>query len=198
MPKPKPMSQGRPVDFQTPESAIYPLLPYLKTSYIVWECAEGKCNISNFLFKKGFHVIGSELNSNTDKEHEMFTNNDVTYNRYFNKDFLTWQPEKFDCIITNPPYNIKQKFLERCYELGKPFALLLPLTTFETQKRQKLFREYGVEVIFLPERVRFETPNGKKEGESSPWFATCWITNGLNIGKQITFWENNKEQKLIE
>ena len=42
------------------------------------------------------------------------------------------KPVQFDCIITNPPFSLKQEFLQRCYELGKPFALLLPLTTFES------------------------------------------------------------------
>jgi hypothetical protein len=67
----------------------------------------------------------------------------------------------------------------------KPFALLLPLTTFETTKRQKLFKKYGVEVIFLPKRINFETPSGKG---SDSWFAVAWFTNWLNIGKQLIFY----------
>lgn len=172
-----PLKQTNVHDFQTPSSAIYPLLPYLKKEWLIWECSCGKGNIVNFLNSQGFLTIGTDILSGYD--------------------FLNWQPEKFDCIITNPPYNIKQKFLERCYQLEKPFALLLPLTTFETQKRQKLFREYGVEVIFLPERVRFEVPDGRKDEQSSPWFSTAWFCWKLNIGKQMTFWEENKENKLI-
>jgi hypothetical protein len=49
----------------------------------------------------------------------------------------------------------------------------------------------------MPERVRFETPSGRKGDESSPWFATMWVTNGLNIGKQMTFLENFNK-KLFE
>jgi hypothetical protein len=38
--------------------------------------------------------------------------------------------------------------LRRCCESGKPFALLLPLTALEGQKRHELYRRYGLEVIF--------------------------------------------------
>ena len=100
------------------------------------------------------------------------------------QDFLHWNPEKFDVIITNPPFSLKQQFLERCYNLGKPFALLLPLTTFETGKRQRLFKENGVEIIFFDRRVNFEVPSGKGSGS---WFATAWFTNGLGLPSVLNF-----------
>lgn len=159
-----PLLQGASNDFQTPIEALKPLLPYLKKEWLIWECACGRGNIVNFLNLNGFLTVGTDLLTG--------------------HDFLSYEPGEYDCIITNPPYSIKQKFLERCYQLGKPFALLLPLTTFETQKRQRLFRENGVEVIFLPNRINFETPSGKGSGS---WFATAWFTHGLNIGKEMTF-----------
>lgn len=150
-------------DFQTPPEALNPLYPYLSKNWVIWECACGKGNLSNELISKGYNVYSS------DKDF----------------DFLTNQPEKFDCIITNPPYSLKQQFLQRAYELGKPFAFLLPLTTFETGKRQDLFEKYGLEVIFFDRRINFETPN--KIAKSSSWFATAWFTNGLNIGRKMKF-----------
>ena len=159
-----PNRQGSPNDFQTPPQAIQPLLPYLKKDWLIWECACGKGNLVKALNSKGFLTEGTDLLTG--------------------HDFLTWHPKKYDCIITNPPFSIKQKFLERAYELGKPFAFLLPLTTFETAKRQELFKKYGLEVIFFDKRINFETPSGKGSGS---WFATAWFTNGLNIGKEMAF-----------
>jgi len=178
-----PLKQGMSNDFQTPPEAINPLLPYLKKEWTIWECACGKGNLSKRLEELGFKTIATDISSG--------------YN------FLEWQPKlstttclylegstymynssTFDCIITNPPYSLKEKFLERCYQLRKPFALLLPLTIFETRKRQELFKKYGVEVIFFDKRINFETPSGNGSGS---WFATCWITNGLNIGQQMNF-----------
>jgi len=167
--KPKSMKQGSPDDFQTPKEALLPLLPFLKKEWNIWECAEGKGNLVRGLKEFGFNVVGSDILSGTD-----FLKFDLT------------KPEP-DCIVTNPPFSLKQEFLERCYQLKKPFALLLPLTTFETAKRQKLFRDNGVQVIFFDKRIKFETPTGKSGKHSSPWFATAWFTWGLNLQKDMMF-----------
>jgi len=165
-----PLRQGSPNDFQTPPEALRPLIPYLKKEWCIWECACGKGNLVKELVDKGFNVVGSDLY--------------VDYGNEPFRDFLTDTPSKvFDCIITNPPFFIKQKFLERCYELGKPFALLLPLTTFETRKRQELFKKYGLEVIFFDKRINFETPN--KVEKSSAWFATAWFCYKLGLPAQL-------------
>ena len=162
-----PMQQGSSNDFQTPPEAIIPLLPYLNKEWDIWECASGKGNLVKALEEKGFNVYGSDIISNP------------------TCDFLTWKPyQKFDCIITNPPFSLKQKFLERCYELNKPFALLLPLTTLETPKRQALFKRYGVQIIFFNKRINFETPSGNGSGS---WFATAWFTYKLNLPKDLNF-----------
>lgn len=161
-----PLKQGSRDDFQTPKEALLPLLPFLKKEWTIWECASGKGNIVNFLQKQGYKVIASDILDG--------------------RDFLKWQPKFYNCIITNPPYSLKQQFLERAYSLKKPFAFLLPLTTFETAKRQQLFKNYGVEVILFDKRINFETPSGKGSGS---WFATAWFTWGLDIGQQLTFVE---------
>ena len=160
-----PLRQGSPDDFQTPAKAIQPLMPYLKKGWRIWECACGSGNLVNGLVKLGFDVVGTDILSGYD--------------------FIKYQPEYFDCIVTNPPFRYKQQFLERCYQLGKPFALLLPLTTLETSKRQLLLEKYGIEIILLDRRINFETPN--KVLNSASWFATAWFTNWLNIGSQINF-----------
>ena len=161
-------------DFQTPAEALNPLLPYLKREWTIWECAAGKGNLVKAFEARGFNVIGTDILTG--------------------RDFLVFQPDYYDCIITNPPFSIKQQFLERCYQLRKPFALLLPLTTFETKKRQRLFAQFGVEVIFLPNRINFETPSGQGSGS---WFATAWFTNWLNVGRQLTF-SSLQPQRILE
>jgi hypothetical protein len=160
-----PMRQGSPDDFQTPAKAILPLLPYLGKSWRIWECACGNGNLANGLREKGFDVVATDIIGGYD--------------------FLTYQPENFDCIVTNPPFKYKQQFLERCYQIRKPFALLLPLTTLETRKRQRLLEKYGVEIILFDRRINFETPNKVKN--SAAWFATAWFTNWLNIGSQLNY-----------
>lgn len=159
-----PLRKGSRDDFQTPAIALQPLFRYLPENWTIWECASGEGNLVRAFQQQGYKVVASDIHSG--------------------RDFLEYEPEQYDCIITNPPFSHKQAFLERAYMLGKPFAFLLPLTTFETEKRQLFFRYLGLEVILFDKRINFETPSGNGSGS---WFATAWFTNGLNIGQQITF-----------
>jgi hypothetical protein len=137
------MKQGSPNDFQTPPEALNPLIPYLNKDWTIWECANGKGNLSRELIKNGFDVVSTDI--------------------LYDFDFLTQKAEQFDCIITNPPFSLKQQFLERCYQLGTPFALLLPLAGLETIKRQNLFKKYGLQVIFFDKRIKLSVPCFKYE-----------------------------------
>lgn len=118
---------GRSDEFFTPKYALNPLLPFLRKEWVIWECAWGKGTLANHLKKKGFEVIGE------------------SYKDFLNKD-LDLNKNGFNCIITNPPYSKKDEFLERAFEIGKPFALLLPLTTLEGIKRNILFKKYGIQI----------------------------------------------------
>lgn|SRR3972149_6865733 len=155
-----------PDECYTPEIAIRPLLPYLKKEWLIWDCAFGSGRLAEHLKKFGFSVIGDSSN------------------------FLEQQgAEEVDCIITNPPYSIKDKFLEHAFEIGKPFALLLPLTTLEGIKRGKMFKDNGIQIIIPNRRINFEIPSGKK----SSWFATAWFCWKLNLPKDLMFVELNSD-----
>ena len=160
-------------DFQTPVSALKPLIPYLKKEWTIWECASGKGNLSKALGDNGFKHISTDI-----------IYKDEDYPPFTNVNFLTEKTTiDFDCIVTNPPYSKKGEFIRRCYELGKPFALLMPLTILETKKRQDMFRQNGIEILLLEKRINFETPSGKGSGS---WFATAWFCWKL-LPKQIVF-----------
>mgnify|MGYP005839469041 CR=1 FL=1 len=167
--KQPPMKVGSPDDFQTPEEAIDILVPYLKKDWSIWECACGKGNLCKGLNNNGFNVVATDIIQGID-----FLEHSFAEDKIFN----------FDCIITNPPYSLKEDFLKRCYEIGKPFALLLPLTALESEKRQKLFRKYGLQLIIPNKRYNFQTPSGKGSGS---WFCSCWYTFGLNLKKDLNF-----------
>lgn len=162
------MGSGRSDNFQTPQWPVDLLLSSLpeKLNGVVWEPACGLGRIVSYIERHGIPCLGTDILTGTN--------------------FLTSTPPDFDYIITNPPFTIKDEFLKRCFELGKPFALLLPLTALEGLKRQKMYREYGVQVLVLPRRPDFEFPDGigfKKK----PWFPCVWITHGFNFDKDLIF-----------
>ena len=172
---------------QTPPYALEPLMIHLltcslynfgKTRLIIWECAAGMRILAKRLSNYGHNVISTDI---TDPAG--------------NGDFFEIEPEnKNYIIVTNPPYSLKYQWVERCYELGKPFALLMPVEMLGTAKGQKLFDKYGIEVIFMSPRVDFYMPNKGYEGAGAQ-FPTAWFTWKLNLPKQINFATLNKPQR---
>ena len=153
--------------FQTPATALDALLPYLPDGWSYWEPACGQGNLVRGLNARGRLAFGTDL---------------IT-----GHDFLTHDsPKTWDALVTNPPFSVKDAWIARCYELGKPFALLLPFTVLEGQVRQALYRQHGVELLILPKRVNFQTPN---DCGSSAWFPTAWVTWRLGLPSALTFSE---------
>lgn len=161
---------------QTPDYALDPLLPYIKkinknsSIWTIWECASGEGNIVKVLQSQGYKVIGTDILEGVDF------------------DFFDYQPYIWDCIITNPPYRLKYQWLERCYQLNKPFALLMPLETLGAKRAQVLFEKHGFEIILLRPRVNFKMPKKGYDGKGAQ-FPTAWFTWKFDIGQQITFAE---------
>jgi len=162
--KPKLMMQGHTDEIFTPKYAIKPLLQFLKKDWKIWECAWGKGSLAKHFEEEGFVVVGDKTT-----------------------DFLN-EYENHDIIITNPPYSKKEDFLRRAFELGKPFAFLLPLTTLEGIKRGELFKKYGIQLIIPNRRINFIMPN--KQGGA--WFQVAWFCYGLNLPEQLNFVELDK------
>ena len=100
------------------------------------------------------------------------------------KDFFEYEPDSYDCIVSNPPYSLKNEFLRRCYEYKKPFCLLLPITNLEGIERGKMFRENSVELLVLDRRCNFIYNNAKK----SNWFNTSWFCWNI-LPRQLIFEE---------
>lgn len=143
----------------TPDIALELLLPHIKKEMIIYECAVGTGKLKDYFENKGYRVVSGS-------------------------DFFTDNITEFDIIITNPPYSLKDKFLEKCYLSNKPFALLLPITALEGRKRQKLYNEFGLQILFPEKRIDFN-------GKGNVWFYTAWFTNGLNLPNVLNFVPNS-------
>ncbi len=142
----------------TPKEAINPLLNFLKKDLIYYDCTSGlSSNIVDYLNDNNYQCKSS---NNLD-----FLKNDI--------------PKNIDVIITNPPYSKKDKFIKRCYELKKPFALLLPISSLQGQKRGKMFNENGIEILVLNKRIDFT-------GKGSPHFGVAWFCKDV-LNKKLLF-----------
>ena len=169
------------VELYTPPYAVEILLPFIPDNVkTIWEPTDfGKSYITQVLKEAGYNVIPTHKNEGFD--------------------FIKNEPDfEYDIIITNPPYTIKDKFLERCYELGKPFALLMPLTALEGKKRQKLYDKYGIQLIIPNKRIKFLkyiSNINKFIYLKNVWFATAWFTWGWGLEKDLNF--VHMEEKIL-
>lgn len=151
-------------EFYTPEIAVEMILPFIpKHMTRIWECTAIKeSKIVKVLRENGYTVIPTHIRDGFD--------------------FLKFEPADYDLNVTNPPYSIKDKFLKRAFELGKPFMFLLPISTLEGVGRIKMFQKNHIQLI-IPDR-RFSFFPGRDFGH---WFQTSWFTWGLNLEKDLNF-----------
>ncbi len=142
-------------DIASPYGVLAPLVEYLPLEWTLWETAPGSGELTKHLRDTGYNVIP---------------------NTHPFPGFV--DPEGWDCIVTNPPFSQKFQFLKYSDATKKPWALLLPVTTFGVGKCQPYLIDS--EILFFPKRVDFT-------GGGHPWFAVAWFTKGLGIGKQLNF-----------
>lgn len=102
------------------------------------------------------------------------------------QDFLTYEPEQRDVIISNPPYKNKRSFWERALDLWKPFALLLPTNILSDSVINVTMREREWEFQLLIPQKRMRFYNAK----------TGIIWNQPTF-KASYFWVNIFERQII-
>ena len=150
----------------TPKKTVEALLPYIQhlKGKIIW-CPFDRddSQFVQVLKKDGFSVVNSHID--------------------YGQDFLKYQPKKWDVIISNPPYKNKKVFWNRCIELGKPFALLLPVNIFSDSILNSTMegREDEIQMIVPDKRTRFYNALTGEVG-ANPTFKAVYI--GVNIFKQ--------------
>ena len=96
--------------------------------------------------------------------------------------FLSYETnEKYDFIVTNPPYTYAREFIEKCFELSHEntqIAMLLRLNFLGSKKRQDFWSKYPVDHLYvLSSRPSF-TGKGTDATEYA-WFV--WNAGSKNI-----------------
>jgi predicted RNA methylase len=78
----------------------------------------------------------------------------------YHEDFLSLEIEdKFDYIITNPPFSLAQEIIERCFEIATEnttIIMLLRLSFLESKKRYEFWQKHPLQGLYiLSERPSF-------------------------------------------
>lgn len=143
----------------TPYYAVDPLLKYISKDKIIWCPCDEEWSAYYQTFKQnGYKVVRSSLSEG--------------------HDFFTYEPDEWDIIITNPPFNIKDKILERLYSLNKPFAVLLPMNSLQGKTRFKYFQQ-GVQLLSFDARVSFHNKNNMNKYIKGTPFASAYFCRDL-------------------
>jgi hypothetical protein len=158
--------QGGGDEQYTPRYGVEVLLPYIQhlKDKIIW-CPFDRpdSEFVKVLSENGFNVIHSHLDDG--------------------QDFLTYEPEVWDVLLSNPPYTNKRIYWERALDLKKPFALLLPLNILSDSVINVTMREREREFqLLIPsKRMRFYNRTNGATG-NQPTFKASYI--GVNFFQQ--------------
>ena len=157
-------------EYGTPIYAVEPILKYIKPNSTVW-CPFDMENSTfvRLLKEDGHRVVATHIDNG--------------------EDFFTLDID-CDYIISNPPYSLKTEVLERLFELGKPFAMLVGVVgLFESRRRFEMFRNNKFEIMYFNKRISYHgNCDYAKKTSVNPPFSSVYVCHGI-LPKQIAFEE---------
>ena len=158
----------------TPPILVKPILKYIKPNSVVW--CPFDTDTSEFVIQlkaEGHKVIASHI--------------------WLGQDFFQYTPtEEYDYIISNPPFSVKMKVLDRLYKLNKPFAMVMGLPILNYQEIGEFFynKNSDIQLLIVDKKVSFD-------GNTSS-FNNSYFCRGI-LPKDIIFehLENNNGGKYF-
>ena len=159
--------------YATPEESTEKLLRVVTFRGRIYEPCCGQGHISEVLVKHGYEVFSSDL-----------------VDRGYGTprvDFLM-ETQKYDNIVTNPPFKNALEFAERALELSRyKVALLLKLSFLEGVARRNFFKRYPPEKVWVFSQRQALMKNG--EPHSGGMLALAWfIWSKGNIESPTVGW----------
>lgn len=159
----------------TPFYAVQPLLEFLpdKTKTIWCPFDEEWSAFYQTFTRGGYKVVRSSLADG--------------------QDFFTYEPPKWDIMISNPPFSKKDAVLKRAFEFGKPFALLLPCNSIQGKKRFEIFNNQ-IQMLCFDTRVDYHTNGNMKtytKGNhfGSAYFCRDFLPSKLELRRLVKYEE---------
>lgn len=128
----------------TPRYGVEPLLEFLPPfkESIIW-CPFDKedSEFVKVLSKNGYNIVFSHIDNG--------------------QDFYTYEPEKWDVIVSNPPFTNKKKIFERANSFNKPYCLLMTLAWLNDSAPKELWRDRDLQLLMFDRRIRFKGMDNK-------------------------------------
>lgn len=160
-------SAGQNDECYTPVYGVEPLLEFLEPykGKIIW-CPFDKENSAfvRVLRSAGHTVVFSHIDDG--------------------QDFYTYEPERWDIMVSNPPFTNKRKIFERALSFGKPFALLMSLTWLNDSAPKQLFYEKDLQLLMFDRRIKF-TGMGNKITFSSAYYCYDLLPKQIVMRKLV-------------
>lgn len=158
-------SKGKNNECYTPQYGVLPIIKYLPKNKIIW-CPFDEAH-SQFVIelkRAGLDVVYSHIN--------------------YGQDFYTYQPEKWDILVSNPPYTNKKAIFQRALSFNKPFAMLMTITWLNDSTPKKIFMEEKKDLQLLMFDKRIEYRNLDKEVLKKITFSSAYYCYNL-LPKQL-------------
>ena len=161
-------------ELYTPDYAITPILKYLKPPPAVIWCPfdkEESLYVKRFR-SAGYSVIATHIDNGVD--------------------FFAADTPACDYIISNPPYSLKGQVIERLFQIGKPFAMLVSIVgLFENRQRFQMFKNNRFEIMYLDKRISFFKDYQNPALLPNPPFSSVYLCSGI-LPETIVFEEVKK------
>ena len=148
-------SAGSNDECYTPSYGVEPILKYIPNGTTVW-CP----------FDKDDSEFVKQISKTNDVVHSHIEDG---------LDFYEYEPDKWDVIISNPPFTKKRQIFERALSFKKPFALIMSNTWLNDSAPKQLFKDKDLQLLMFDKRMRFNLPNGESNNKitfSSSYY--CW------------------------
>ena len=143
----------------TPFYAVEPLMEFLPKDKIIWCPFDEEWSAFYRYFRENHYpVIRSSL-SNA-------------------QDFFRYEPEKWDILVSNPPFSKKDDVLKRAFSFGKPFALLLPVNSIQGKARFKIFNN-DIQMLVFDSRIDYHTPENMEITIKGKSFGSAYFCRDL-------------------
>lgn len=141
-------------EIYTPRYAVEPLEKFIPKHWKIWCPFDTEdSEYVKFFREKGYNVINSHITQN--------------------KDFFTYQPVDYDCIVSNPPFSLKDEIIQRLFELNKPYAILLPIPALQGQKRFPYIQ--NCEALIFDKRINYYCDKEKTKIQKGVSFGSFYL-----------------------